>query len=356
MAASARPVTLTSRPSRHVPHTDTPPAQVRISVIVPAHNCPRTLRACLAGLMATGCAEAEIIVVDDASTDDTAAVAWECGARVLCSPRQSGPGGARNFGAREAAGEIVFFVDADVVLHPDMLRRVLQMFDAHPGIAAMFGSYDMRPVAPGAVSQYRNLLHHFVHQQGNSEASTFWGGCGAIRRSVFFDIGGFDEQKFPCPSIEDIELGYRLRSAGHRILLDKQLLGTHLKQWTFLSMIRTDFLRRALPWSRLMLERRMAPDDLNLRRDQRFSVVLVAVGLLCLGLSVWHAGFLLASVIAVAGVLVTNRKTYGFFRRRHGVWFAVACMPLHLVYFLCSGLGYVCARLAFQLNRRELTV
>ena len=83
----------------------------------------------------------------------------------------------------------------------------------------------LAPRLQGVVSQYRNLLHHFVHQHGNSEASTFWAGCGAIRRSVFEEMGGFDEQRFPTPSIEDIELGYRLRQAGHRILLDKACRG-----------------------------------------------------------------------------------------------------------------------------------
>ncbi len=337
-------------------HTDTPPAPVRISVIVPAHNCPRTLRACLAGVMATGCAEAEIIVVDDASTDDTVTVARACGARVLRSSNQSGPAAARNLGASEAVGDILFFVDADVVVHSDTLRRGLHIFDAQPGISAVFGSYDVRPTAPGAVSQYRNLLHHFVHQQGNADASTFWAGCGAIRRSVFRDIGGFDDRRFPHPSIEDIELGYRLRAAGHRILLDKGLLGTHLKKWTMGSMIWTDLVHRALPWSRLMRERDMAPDDLNLRRDQRVSVVLVAVALLSVALSFWHMAMLAVAGAAIVAVVVTNRKMYGFFRRRHGLRFAATCIPLHLVYFLCSGLGYVAGRLAFQRHRREIRV
>ena len=57
------------------------------------------------------------------------------------------------------------------------------------------------------VSQYRNLLHHFVHQHGHAEASTFWAGCGAIRRAAFDAVGGFDAARFPRPSIEDIELG-----------------------------------------------------------------------------------------------------------------------------------------------------
>ena len=81
------------------------------------------------------------------------------------------------------------------------------------------------------VSQYRNLLHHFVHQEGNPEASTFWAGCGAVRRAAFDAVAGYDEARFRRPSIEDIELGYRLRRAGYRIRLDRDLQCTHLKRW-----------------------------------------------------------------------------------------------------------------------------
>ena len=144
-------------------------------------------------------------------------------------------------------------------------------------MTAVFGSYDSRPAAAGLVSRYRNLLHHFVHQNGNREASTFWAGCGAIRRSVFEKIGGFGSKRFSRPSIEDIELGYCLRQAGYRILLDKGLQGTHLKRWNLYSLIRTDISCRALPWSRLILESKRLPDDLNLKIGQRVSFGLVAL-------------------------------------------------------------------------------
>src|SRR5262245_14313695 len=222
-----------------------PTPSMRISIIVPAYNNPQELRECLSALLASAYTDSEIIVVDDASTDDTPAVATRMGVRVFRLERNSGPAAARNYGARQAAGDILFFVDADVVVVPGAVSHVVKVLEEHPDFAAMFGSYDAFPRAKGVVSRYRNLLHHFVHQHGNPEASTFWAGCGAIRRSVFEEIGGFDERRFPRPSIEDIELGYRLRHAGHRILLDKSLHGKHLKQWTLRSMIRTDITCRA---------------------------------------------------------------------------------------------------------------
>jgi cellulose synthase/poly-beta-1,6-N-acetylglucosamine synthase-like glycosyltransferase len=80
---------------------------------------------------------------------------------------------------------VLFFVDADVMVSPDAIERVLGYFHREPEIDALFGSYDDQPAEPNFLSQYRNLLHHYVHQCGREEASTFWGACGAIRRDVF---------------------------------------------------------------------------------------------------------------------------------------------------------------------------
>jgi glycosyltransferase involved in cell wall biosynthesis len=315
-----------------------------LSVIVPAYNGGTTLTECLEALRGSAGPEHEVLVVDDASTDDTAAQAEACGVRVIRLPRNSGPAGARNEGAQQARGDVLFFVDADVVLAPDALQRVTKTL-GDPTVAATFGSYDAHPRAPGIVSQYRNLLHHFVHQTGRSEASTFWAGCGAVRRAAFAELGGFDAARYGNASIEDIELGCRLRRAGHRIVLDKQLLGTHLKRWTLRSMVSTDLWRRAIPWSRLIFERSEFPADLNLKGAQRLSVALTGLATVFLALGVWRPGFLLAAIVAVAAVTVLNRNLFEFLARERGVGFAAACVPLHLLHHFCSGLGFVLARL-----------
>ena len=130
-----------------------------------------------------------------------------------------GPAAARNRGARDAAGDILLFVDADCRPHDDAVALLLGAFD-DPEVAAAFGSYDDRPAVPTTVSLYKNLAHHFVHQRSAEDASTFWAGLGAVRRGAFRSSGGFDEA-YARPSIEDVELGYRLKAAGHRIRLVK---------------------------------------------------------------------------------------------------------------------------------------
>jgi GT2 family glycosyltransferase len=323
---------------------------MRVSVIVPVYDNAADLAECLGALVPSAGRETEIIVVDDGSTDDTPNVTSQFGVQVLRLERNSGAGAARNHGARHATGDVLLFVDSDVVVVPDTVARVVRVLEERPDLAAVFGSYDAAPRASGLVSQFRNLLHHFVHQQGDPEASTFWAGCGAIRRAVFETTGGFDTGRY-TRAIEDIELGYRLRDAGHRILLDKGLRVTHLKRWTLTSFLRTDVLYRAVPWSRLILQRRLRFDHLNLKAEHRASVVLALLVLAALVLTAVTPAMLALAAVAAVGLMIANRKLLAFFVRARGIAFAAGAVPLLFLHYLASGLGYLWARTGYALGR-----
>jgi hypothetical protein len=317
-----------------------PALAIRLSVIVPAFNNARYLVQCLTALRDARPPAAELIVVDDASTDDTPAVAAAAGASVLTMSRNGGPGAARNYGAQRARGEVLLFVDADVVVASGTLSRVERAFAADPALGALFGSYDDDPQSPELVSRYRNLLHHFVHQEGDPDAGTFWAGLGAVRRPVFLAVGGFDGARFPRPSIEDIELGYRIRRAGHRIRLDRELQGKHLKRWGLWSMVRTDVTCRALPWGRLLMRTAPSTADLNLGASQRVSAVLTGLALAAAVLALQWSGLLAVSGLALAGVALLNRRFYALLWRRGGARLAGAGFALHLLYFVYSAASF----------------
>ena len=119
-------------PSARTP-VGTPAGQPRVSIVVPVYNSARELRECLSAL-ADGGADSEVIVVDDASTDESASVAAGMGATVCRLPQNSGPSAARNYGARQARADILFFVDADLVVMPGAVERVVALFDADPSL------------------------------------------------------------------------------------------------------------------------------------------------------------------------------------------------------------------------------
>ncbi len=308
--------------------------RVSLSVVIPVRNDPANLELCLLALESSEYVDYEIIVVDDASTDDTAEVARRHDVCLIRQDTRSGPAAARNRGAEAAQHTTLFFLDADVCVQPGTLGLVAAKFLIDPAVDAFFGSYDASPGAPGFLSQYRNLLHHFVHQDGKQDAFSFWSGCGAIKKSVFLGLGGFDTT-YSNASIEDIELGSRLRDAGHRVELVKSIQVKHMKRWTFWLMILTDIKNRGIPWTLLLLRQGKIPNDLNLRHSQRLSAVMSA-GLVVALSQLW----LLLALALTFGIVVLNRRFYLFLYKAKHLWFVIQVIPVHVLYYLYSSVAF----------------
>lgn len=312
-----------------------------LAVVVPAHQAEDDLPKCLDALFAAGFEPGEILVVDDGSRDGTGDVARKANVRVVRNDRPAEPAEARNRGAREVEAEILVFVDADVVIHKGARRRILEHFK-EPDIVAVFGSYDDAPPAPTVVSRYRNLLHHFVHQQSRAEAATFWTGFGAVRREAFLALGGFDRD---WQNIEDVEFGVRLKRTGARIRLDRELLCTHLKAWSLRSMLKTDLWGRAVPWSRLLLFEGWSGDDLNATAPHRWSAAAVVAGAAGLIAAPFFPLALIVTAAALAVFVAANAPFLRFLSGRKGLGFAAAALPYHILHYGAAtlGLGYAVA-------------
>jgi len=334
-----------------------------IAVIIPVYNAGDDLVSCLTSLFDAGQAPSDIVLVDDDSTDGAAQSAAERhGTRyVRLTSGPHGPAFARNRGTREfTASDAYLFVDSDVSLQADALQRFRKIVATRKDIAAVFGSYDDRPTDAGWISQYKNLLHHYMHQTSRPDVTTFWSGCGLVRRAAFRGVGGFDED-FATASIEDIDLGTRLREAGHVIRLQKDILCRHHKCWTLKGWLKTDIMARALPWSRLIAERGEGiPDVLNLGWRERLSA-LVALG--------FHAGILFLAALTVFGAAsvaiwalvavivgcivmfaLLQRHLLALFRRRQGTPFMLVAALLHSIYYVYSSLVFVGVRLTTMLR------
>ncbi len=338
-------------------------AQPFVSVVIPVYNGSKYLSKCLDAVSASSYKTYEIIVVDDGSADNSAEITRKKGATVFQLSQQSGPAGARNFGALHAQGEIILFIDSDVIVRPDTISLVVSNFQHNPDITAVFGSYDDEPREENFISQYRNLFHHFHHQHYDTEAFTFWAGCGAIKKKAFKEMGGFDQKRYTKPSIEDIELGYRIHKKGYRILLDRDLQVKHLKRWKFLSMLRTDIFRRAVPWSRLILETKFMPKDLNLQMSHKASSLSVALMILaipflffghtkCYDIPIAFTAGLLILILFV-NFLILNRALYSFYVQKKGLRFMVQVIPLHLLYYLYSGMSFVACWIPYKISILE---
>ena len=323
------------------------------SVVVPVFDAGRPLERCLEALERSSFDSYELIVVDDGSSDDSAAIAARAGATVLQTGGRRGPGRARNLGAEVAEGRYLLFLDADCEVERATLERLADALRSDPDLAAAFGSYDDQPASSTFLSQYKNLQHHWVHQSGRQEASTFWSGCGAVKRRVFLDLGGFDTRRYRRPSIEDIELGYRLRAQGHRIRLVKDVRVKHHKRWGLAALLKTDIFDRAVPWTQLMLERGEMVDDLNVGTSSRLSGIAAWGVILALAASFFDRRFLAVAVLVVGVLLVANRSFYGFLLRERGPWFTLRAIPIHWLYYLYSVAAFAFAAVGHLVRRRS---
>ena len=156
---------------------------------------------------------------------------------------------------------------------------------------------------------------------------------------MFLSTEGFDE-RYLRPSVEDIEFGYRLKKAGHRIQLCKSLQVKHLKRWDAISLLKADLFQRALPWTEIILRERNCINDLNTTMSSRASVGLTILLVGLLAVSCWKPFFLPIAGIVALLLLLLNVRLYWFFFRKRGSRFTLQSIPWHWFYFFYSGIAF----------------
>ena len=196
-------------------------------------------------------------------------------------------------------------------------------------------------------------MHRYYHQHAKREAQTFWAGCGAIDRETYLKVGGFDVETYAVPSIEDIELGYRIKSAGGRILLLNELEAKHLKVWTIRNAMFTDIFRRALPWSRLMISREGLTNDLNTGLGERIKAVVALLSLLQPLVLLVRPDLWPLTVLVVLLALLLNFAFARFLFRNGGFKLAIGGLLYHQVYYVYSASAYAWCLFEYHVLRKR---
>lgn len=226
---------------------------MRTSVIIPAYNADKTLDRCLAAVWASADPPDQLIVVDDGSDSPIPG-----GLRI---PQRGGPGRARNLGALNADGDVLIFLDADVLIPPDTIALLTAQLAADAGLGAVQTVYDTACEVPGFASQFQNLLQHWnVTRAAGADFHGLSSYCVAIRRVAFDAAGGFDEQVGRA-TVEDDSLGLALNAAGWPVRVASKIRVSHLARFT---------RRRLLGRMRAMAEDKVR----SLRRKPRRANVL----------------------------------------------------------------------------------
>ncbi|MEO8722409.1 MAG: glycosyltransferase [Sphingobium sp.] len=324
-----------------------------VAIIIPAYNAEATLPACLEGIAGMSRAADEVIMFIDGATDRTDEIAKAAGITIIRNdgaPR--GPGFGRNAAAAAAKSQYLLFIDADVVISRDALALLLEDMQKH-GASAAFGSYDDAPRSRRVTSLYANLRHHFVHQNSARDATTFWSGLGLIDRRLFVDLGGYDVELYAHPSIEDVELGTRVVAAGHRIRLVPEALSKHCKDWSLWRVWHTDVVRRAYPWSCLLVDGATNGADLNVQSTERAKAAVALLIAMFLVLGLVMPSLLLAAATMALLYIVMNGKFFGFLGRTLSPWMVPGAVMMHWCYHIYSSATFVFVTVITRLGLRK---
>jgi GT2 family glycosyltransferase len=324
-------------------HDTSSTAAPRISVVMPVYNSERLLGECLAALNASTFRGFEVIVVDDSSTDRSREIAASHGARVVPSGGRLGPGRARNKGVEHVRGEIIFFIDSDVVVRPDTLARLLVAFDRDPGLAGAVAVQSPTMRFRNLCSVYKNLWMYYTYvRRAGQDVPLFYTTAAAIRREAFVASGGFDAN-YVDPNIEDTDYGQKLASQGFRVQILPDLEVEHVKGYDLAGLLRVDFLR-SMSLARLKLRKSadgIGTNDTSVPTGYIVSVPLagLAVLLLLIGLALGNRTLLIANFLALATILMLNVPFLRLIRAHGGVraW-GLSC-GLLIIELLTAGAG-----------------
>ncbi|WP_051704431.1 glycosyltransferase family 2 protein [Glycomyces sp. NRRL B-16210] len=304
-----------------------------VSAIVPCHNASGTLRECLAALRDQTRAPDEIIVVDDASADDSALIAAEFGCTVVRLARNRGPSGARNEGIAAARGDVLFFVDSDVALRPDAVERAAALLAEDPELDIVHGTYVPVPLrGRGIVEHYLVLREAYWRHRFAGPANVVVFAVAAVRRSVFDRFGPLDERLRDC---EDVE--YSARMAGRaKLLITETVAGSHDAGSTLAKALRTQW-KRSVPLPSLK------PRGVRLERINRMrSLAAVGAALASLPFVLLAPQALLVTAAALLIALASDAGLYAYARRHLGLAKTAQLAAVHLCFTAVLGCGILC--------------
>jgi hypothetical protein len=312
-----------------------------VLVVIPAYRAEQTLPHCLRAVRHSNNDRPwEVMVVDDNDAGEPGvSLPLSSGVRVVRSPRGGSAAAARNFAASNLKQGILVFLDADVVLEPHAIDRLIQPI-AEGTADATVGNYSSCVDGMDFLQRYKQLYISTVYgRRAGPLHHEFWTAIGAIRAEVFHELGGFDE-RYGGACGEDTDLGHRLTAAGHRIVAVPGATGLHLHRFTFWSLLRNDFRKG----TQVMLcgLRRGRPVAHNRHSSRRDVLAVGFAGLACVGLALvaltWNlwpcAGLPVGSGLAWCGC----RSDFLSKLTRSGITFLCRAIPLAFLLDLVRGL------------------
>jgi len=315
-----------------------------ISVIVPVYNSGKTLDSCLQSVYASDYKDFEVILVNDASTDDSMEVVRRYPCKSIEHKSNTGSGVSKNDGAHEATGKILLFIDSDVIVAENVLSVIHEIFQNNVNLAAVCAIPDSKNPYCNFASQYKTLYMNYIFS-GLPDKVDFLHGCvHAFNKEVVFKENNVRFHKhLYC---NDIDTGLTMKELGMDILLSRDLKIVHMKYHNLVSLLKNDFLIPS-DFVQIMLKHRSFMQSAIQKRFahtrlQQVLAVAMAPLVVIMTLITWAQGshaLLLLTMGLVLIYVVLNFSFYRFNYSRKGLTFLIRSMVFNVIDQIVMALG-----------------
>jgi glycosyltransferase involved in cell wall biosynthesis len=306
-----------------------------VSVIVPNYNYGPVLGLCLRAIQAQTYTPLEIVLVDDASTDNSVEVAESLGVTPVRTDGNTGCGAARNLGVAHARGEILFFVDSDIALDSGAVAAAVALLESDPRIGAVCGNYEPEPLVPGGLTkEYRNLFHHYYWRAAEGPTDIYVPALAAMTRKVWQEVGPFSEH---LRQTESARIAGKLLER-HEIRITNAVRGRHDDDPNMGVALRKVFTRTRMqvPY---FLQRRFAPGVIASSESRASAYAALTVAALPLPVVTGVPVLAAVPILLLAMYFLVDRRMYGFVFGSRSVAFGVFFAAAHFLVNLTIAAG-----------------
>lgn len=324
---------------------------MKISIIIAVYNDP-ALKQCLESIYKSKNADFEIIVVDDGSTSlNVKKITKEypkC--KTFVFEKNKGPALARNFGTKQATGDIVFFIDSDAQLYPDTLQKITERFKDDPILQGITIIWSDEPIKTNFFNKFKAIETNYLFT--DIYVRSFGSNGSAIYKNLFLKEGGFDEN-FKSAHAEDFHMGFRFFNRGYNIVLDRNILMKHTYLDNFFFQGFKKYCKRA--FLRAIVLRQTKNKIETSYNSNKFKIMSISPGLVFIFLIL---SFVIKPLIWLALIFYIvffylNKKMYSKFYKKYGLIFAIKSIILHYFYILIISISAALGLLYAYLVKRS---
>ncbi len=297
-----------------------------ISIVIPTYNAAKFMPALLDSIFKQSVEDMEVLIVDDCSTDNTVEIAQKYPVKVIRLEINSGPAKARNIGVKAAKGDIIFFLDADVIVLDGAVNAVKEHFEKDPLAKCVIGICSTEPLNEGFVPRYMAMFE-YIHLIGTKDdkVSVFAPRCGAIRKDFFIEIGMYNES-YKGADVEDFELA-RMVNKTDPIILNKKMLVRH--QFADFKQAMRNYFKRTVMWVHLFFKEKKLDNAGPTAPSNGIAAICAFLSFFTLLFIPLIPSARYAFIFLIILFLFANLRWWNFMRKEAGFIFAVRALFLN---------------------------